>query len=116
VDPSAIDPYQQYIDYFKDVVIYNLKQELSEALTSPDPSSSLTQEKTDAANVRLALVNATRKIGPLYLHHLHPHRGTTCCRNTPAALCSLTSSHTTRFIRNVAMKILNSLRHVIFGY
>jgi hypothetical protein len=40
VDPPAIDPYQQYIDYLKDVVIYNLKRELSEALASPDPSSS----------------------------------------------------------------------------
>jgi hypothetical protein len=66
-----------------------------------------------AANVRPALVNAMRKIDPLYLHHLHPHRGTTCRRNTQAALCSLGSSRTTRFIRNVAMKILNSLSHVI---
>jgi hypothetical protein len=32
------------------------------------------------------------------------------------ALCSLGSSRTTRFIRNVAMKILNSLRHLISGY
>jgi hypothetical protein len=40
VDPSASDPYKQYIDYLEDVVIYNLKRELSEALTSPDPSSS----------------------------------------------------------------------------
>ena len=40
VDPPAIDPYQQYIDYLEDVVIYNLKRELSEALASPDPSSS----------------------------------------------------------------------------
>jgi hypothetical protein len=29
VDPPAIDPYQQYIDYLEDVVIYNLKRELS---------------------------------------------------------------------------------------
>jgi hypothetical protein len=40
VDPPAIDPYQQYIDYLKDIVIYNLKRELSEALASPDPSYS----------------------------------------------------------------------------
>jgi hypothetical protein len=40
VDPPAIDPYQQYIDYLEDIVIYNLKRELSEALASPDPSSS----------------------------------------------------------------------------
>jgi hypothetical protein len=32
VDPPAIHPYQEYIDYLEDVVIYNLKQELSEAL------------------------------------------------------------------------------------
>jgi hypothetical protein len=61
-------------------------------------------------------VNATRKIGLLYLHHLHPHQGTTCRRNTPAALCSLGSSRTTRFIRSVAMKILNCLKHLISGY
>jgi hypothetical protein len=40
VDSPVIDPYQQYIDYLEDVVIYNLKRELSEALASPDPSSS----------------------------------------------------------------------------
>jgi hypothetical protein len=55
----------------------------------------LAQEKTGAANVPPALVNATRKIGPLYLQHLHPHRGITCRRNTPAALCSPGSSRTT---------------------
>jgi hypothetical protein len=32
VDPPAIYPYQQYIDYIEDVIIYNLKRELSEAL------------------------------------------------------------------------------------
>jgi hypothetical protein len=40
VDPPAIDTYQQYIDYLEDVVICNLKRELSKALASPDPSSS----------------------------------------------------------------------------
>jgi hypothetical protein len=40
VDPPPIDPYQQYIDYLEDVIIYNLKPELLEALASPDPSSS----------------------------------------------------------------------------
>jgi hypothetical protein len=40
VDSPVIDPYQQYIDYLEDVVIYNLKRELSEALAYPDPSSS----------------------------------------------------------------------------
>jgi hypothetical protein len=45
VDPPAIDPYQQYIDYLEDVVIYNLKWELSEALASPDPSSSVGEDR-----------------------------------------------------------------------
>jgi hypothetical protein len=49
VDPPTIDPYQQYIDYLDDVVIYNLKRELSEALVSP--IHRLAQEKTGAANV-----------------------------------------------------------------
>jgi hypothetical protein len=53
---------------------------------------------TSVANVRPTLVNATRKIGPLYLHHLHPHLGTTYRRNTLVALCSPGSSRTTRFI------------------
>jgi hypothetical protein len=35
VDPPTIHPYQEYIDYFEDVVIYNLKRELSEALAFP---------------------------------------------------------------------------------
>jgi hypothetical protein len=42
-------PYLEYIDYLEDVVIHNLKRELSEALTSPD--LSLAQETVDAANV-----------------------------------------------------------------
>jgi hypothetical protein len=80
----------------------------------------LAQETTDAANVGPALVNATRrtaplrKICPLHLHHLHPHLGTTTCRrNTPMALCFPGSSRTIRLIRNVVMKLLNSLSHVI---
>jgi hypothetical protein len=35
VDPPAIDPYQQYINYLEDVVIFNLRQELASALASP---------------------------------------------------------------------------------
>jgi hypothetical protein len=50
---TAIDPYQQYIDYLEDVVIYNLKRELSEALASQ--IHCLEQEKTGAANVRPTL-------------------------------------------------------------
>jgi hypothetical protein len=40
VDPKAIDPYQRYINYLEEVVIYNLKRELEATLSSPDPSSS----------------------------------------------------------------------------
>jgi hypothetical protein len=40
VDPPAIDPYQQYINYLEDVVIFNLRQELVLALASPDPTST----------------------------------------------------------------------------
>jgi hypothetical protein len=114
VDPPTIDPYQQYIDYLEDVVIYNLKQELSEALASPDPSSSVGEDR--CCKCSTCTCECHKKIGPLYLHHLHPHWGTTCRRNIPTALCSLGSSRTTRLIRNVAMKILNSLRHLISGY
>jgi hypothetical protein len=40
VDPPAIEPYQRYIDYLEDLVIYNMKQELKDALASPNPPSS----------------------------------------------------------------------------
>jgi hypothetical protein len=40
VDPPAIHPYQEYINYLKDVVIFNLRQELASALASPDPTST----------------------------------------------------------------------------
>jgi hypothetical protein len=40
VDPPAIDPYQQYINYLEDVVIFNPRQELASALASPDPTST----------------------------------------------------------------------------
>jgi hypothetical protein len=40
VDPPAIHPYQEYINYLEDVVIFNLRQELSSALASPDPTST----------------------------------------------------------------------------
>jgi hypothetical protein len=45
VDPQAIDLYQQYINYLEDVVIYKLKRELSEALASPDPLSSVGEDR-----------------------------------------------------------------------
>jgi hypothetical protein len=40
VDPPAIHPYQEYINYLEDVVIFNLRQELASILTSPDPTST----------------------------------------------------------------------------
>jgi hypothetical protein len=40
VDPPAIDPYQQYITYLEDIVIFNLRQELVSALVSLDPTST----------------------------------------------------------------------------
>jgi hypothetical protein len=40
VDPSAIHPYQEYINYLEDIVIFNLRQELVSALASPDPTST----------------------------------------------------------------------------
>jgi hypothetical protein len=79
----------------------------------------IAHETTDVANVWPALVNATRKtaplrkIGPPAPSPPPPHLGTTTCRrNTRATLCSPGSSRTTRLIRNVIMKFLNSLRHV----
>jgi hypothetical protein len=120
VVPPANNPYRQYIDYLKDVVIDNVKRDLSEALTSPDLSSSVGDDrccKCSTCTCECHKKNSPpplRKSGPLHLHHLHAHLGTTtCCRNTLAALCFLGSSRTTRLIRNVAIKFLNSLRHVI---
>jgi hypothetical protein len=40
VDPPAIHPYQEYINYLEDVVIFNLRQELTSALASLDPTST----------------------------------------------------------------------------
>jgi hypothetical protein len=34
VDPPAIDSYQDYINYLHDIIIYNLKWSLDEALAS----------------------------------------------------------------------------------
>jgi hypothetical protein len=119
VDLIVIDPYQQYINYLKYVVIYDLKREMSEALTSSDPSCSEGEDrycKCSTCTCGHKKNNPLRKIGRLHLHHLHlhPHLGTTTCRrNTPLTLCSPGSSCTTRLIRNVVMKFLNSLRYVI---
>jgi hypothetical protein len=111
VDPPAIDPYQQYIDYLEGVVIYNLKRELSEPLASPDPSSSAGEDR--CCKCLTCTFECHKKDWSPLPSPPPPPPGTTCRRNTPAALCSLGSYRTTRFIRNVAMKILNSLRHVI---
>jgi hypothetical protein len=98
--PLAIVLYQRYIVYLEDVIIYNMKRELAQALTSPDPPSSATT--TVVAPVLAALVDATRRttlhpqLHPLHLH-LHPYRGTTTCRpSTPVGLCSSGSTRTTR--------------------
>jgi hypothetical protein len=40
VDPPAIHPYQEYINYLEDVVIFNLRQKLASALVSPNPTST----------------------------------------------------------------------------
>jgi hypothetical protein len=40
VDPPAIHPYQEYINYLEDVVIFNLRQELASALASLYPTST----------------------------------------------------------------------------
>jgi hypothetical protein len=40
VDPPAIHPYQENINYLEDVVIFNLRQELASALASTDPTST----------------------------------------------------------------------------
>jgi hypothetical protein len=40
VDPPAIHPYQEYINYLEDVVIFNLRKKLASALASPDPTST----------------------------------------------------------------------------
>jgi hypothetical protein len=39
-DPPAIHPYQKYINYLEDVVIFNLRQELVSALASSDLTST----------------------------------------------------------------------------
>jgi hypothetical protein len=40
VDPLAIHPYQEYINYLEDVAIFYLRQELTSALASLDPTST----------------------------------------------------------------------------
>jgi hypothetical protein len=40
VEPPAIHPYQEYINYLEDVVIFNLRQELASALASLDLTST----------------------------------------------------------------------------
>jgi hypothetical protein len=111
VDPPAIDPYQQYIDYLEDVVIYNLKWELSEVLASPDPSSSVGEDRSCKC-FTCTCERHKKDWSPPALPP-PPHRGTTRRRNTLTALWSSRSFLTTRFIRHVVMKFLNSLRHVI---
>jgi hypothetical protein len=62
VDSTTIDPYQQYIDYLEDIVIYNMKRELTEALASPDPSSSAGEDQ--CCKCSTCTLNATRRTSP----------------------------------------------------
>jgi hypothetical protein len=100
MDSPAIDPYQQYINYLENVVIYNLKRELSEALASPDPLSSAGYGPCYKCST------CTCELVPYTFTTSTPHLGNTTCRhNTPAVICSLGSSRTTRLIRNAEIKI-----------
>jgi hypothetical protein len=102
VDPPAIHPYQEYINYLEDVVIFNLRQELASALASPN----LTSTNGDDGPVTGAMVvktntgyedeycccpchekkdNTHQQLHPRdHLIQLHPRRGTTCPPSTPA--------------------------------
>jgi hypothetical protein len=93
-------------------------RELSEALASPNPSSSIGDGRCCKCSTCTCechkKISSPWKIGLLHHHHLHPHLGTTTCRpNTPAALCFPGSSRTTRLSRHIVIQFLNSLRHVI---
>jgi hypothetical protein len=75
---SSLRPYQEYIDYLEDVVIYNLKRELSEELASPDSSSSAGDNQCCKCSTctcgchKKITPPPPRNIGPLHLHlHLH---------------------------------------------
>jgi hypothetical protein len=73
---SSLRPYQEYIDYLEDVVIYNLKRELSEELASPDSSSSAGDNQCCKCSTCTCgchkKITPPRNIGPLHLHlHLH---------------------------------------------
>jgi hypothetical protein len=91
-DPPAIDPYQHYIDYLEDVVVYNLKRELSEALTSLDTSSSAGDDQCCKCSTCTCEChkknNPLRKIGPLHLHHPHPHLGTMPSQHSGGSMLS----------------------------
>jgi hypothetical protein len=87
VDPPAIHLYQEYINYLKDVVIFNLRQELASALASPDPTSTndddgpvtgpMVVKTNTAVRTSTDAVRATKRRTTLHqqLHHLiqlHP--------------------------------------------
>jgi hypothetical protein len=66
VDPPAIHPYQEYINYLGDVVIFNLRQELVSALASPDPTSTNDDDELMTGHWlrgRVLLLSVPRKEG-----------------------------------------------------
>jgi hypothetical protein len=96
--------YQEYINYLEDVVIFNLRQELTSALASPDPTST---NGDDGPVTRPMVVKTNTSYEDEYCccpchekknntppatpprHHLiqlHPRRGTTCPPSTLAGL------------------------------
>jgi hypothetical protein len=122
VDPPSIVPNQNYIDYLKDIIIYNLKRELGEALARLDPPSSeddgcvtgpmVFKMNTDCEDEYFTCpchesrTTLHQQLHPHHLHlHLHPclGTGTTCPPSTVADLCSLGTSPTNRLVSNVVI-------------
>jgi hypothetical protein len=102
--PPAIDPYQEYINYLEDVVIFNLRQELASALASPDPTSTNGDDRPVIGPMVVKTntgcedeycccpCHEKKDKTPLatppghHLIQLHPRRGTTCPPSTLAGL------------------------------
>jgi hypothetical protein len=103
VDPPSIHPYQEYINYLEDVVIFNLRQELTSELASPDPTS--TNDDGPVTGLMVVKTNAGcedeycccpcherriklhQQLHPRHhLIQLHHRWGTTCPPSTPEGL------------------------------